>query len=57
MTRDASLLILFFLFILAAIWISEAAHRMDRETSIKPRLVRTIMIDTDTETERQEGWE
>lgn len=57
MTHHASLLALFLLFVIAAILISEWAHQMDREQALKPRLVRTIMIDTDTEIERSEGWQ
>ncbi|CCB64437.1 exported protein of unknown function [Hyphomicrobium sp. MC1] len=57
MTHHASLLALFLLFVIAAILISEWAHQMDREQSIRPRLVRTIMIDTDAEIETKRGWE
>lgn len=57
MTHYASLLALFLLFVIAAILISEWAHQRERAEGFKPRLVRTIMIDTDTEIERQEGWQ
>jgi hypothetical protein len=55
MTNTASAIILVFLFVLAGILISEWAHQKDR-AEVRPRLVRTIMIDTDTEIERQENW-
>jgi hypothetical protein len=57
MTHHASLLALFILFVIAAILLSEWSHQNERAEGLRPRLVRTIMIDTDTEIERQEGWQ
>lgn len=54
--HQASLLGLFFLFIVACICLSEWAAHKEKVELYRPRLVKTINIDVDTEIERQNGW-
>jgi len=60
MTRDASALLIVFLFVVAAILICEGVHQYERR-SLRSDMISTkvklVHIDLDSEIEKQEGWE